>query len=73
MKGCLLDQTIIAGIGNIYSDEILFAAGIYPGRPANPAFGLQILFRRYFIFFYKKEKPFRDHLGKTFPEGAAVL
>ena len=35
VKGCLLDQTIIAGIGNIYSDEILFAAGIYPGRPAN--------------------------------------
>ncbi|MEG1825566.1 MAG: DNA-formamidopyrimidine glycosylase [Cloacibacillus sp.] len=31
IKGALLDQTVIAGIGNIYSDEILFAAGIYPG------------------------------------------
>lgn len=35
VKACLLDQTVIAGIGNIYSDEILFAAGIHPGRPAN--------------------------------------
>lgn len=34
IKECLLDQGIIAGIGNIYSDEILFAAGIYPARPA---------------------------------------
>ena len=35
VKECLLNQSIIAGIGNIYSDEILFAAGIYPARPAN--------------------------------------
>lgn len=35
VKECLLDQSIIAGIGNIYSDEILFAVGIYPARPAN--------------------------------------
>lgn len=34
IKECLLDQSVIAGIGNIYSDEILFASGIYPARPA---------------------------------------
>lgn len=34
VKECLLDQSVIAGIGNIYSDEILFSAGIYPARPA---------------------------------------
>lgn len=34
VKECLLDQSIIAGIGNIYSDEILFTAGIYPACPA---------------------------------------
>ena len=34
-KECLLDQSVMAGIGNIYSDEILFAAKIYPARPAN--------------------------------------
>lgn len=35
IKECLLDQRTIAGIGNIYSDEILFTAGICPTRPAN--------------------------------------
>lgn len=33
VKTMLLDQSVVAGIGNIYSDEILFAAGIYPGKP----------------------------------------
>lgn len=35
IKTCLLDQNIVAGIGNIYADEILFAAGIHPARPTN--------------------------------------
>lgn len=35
IKECLLDQSVIAGIGNIYLDEILFAAHIRPIRPAN--------------------------------------
>ena len=30
IKQVLLNQTVIAGIGNIYSDEILFAAKIHP-------------------------------------------
>lgn len=34
IKDWLLCQQFVAGIGNIYSDEILFAAGIYPGREA---------------------------------------
>ena len=32
IKEMLLDQTLIAGIGNLYSDEILYAAGIHPER-----------------------------------------
>ena len=32
VKSMLLDQSIVTGIGNIYSDEILFAAGIRPDR-----------------------------------------
>ena len=32
IKATLLDQTVIAGIGNIYADEALFRAGIRPGR-----------------------------------------
>ena len=34
IKALLLDQTIIAGFGNIYADESLFAAKIHPARPA---------------------------------------
>ena len=34
IKECLLDQGVIAGIGNIYSDEILFRTGISPACPA---------------------------------------
>lgn len=32
IKQILMDQTVIAGIGNIYSDEILFEAKIHPFR-----------------------------------------
>jgi formamidopyrimidine-DNA glycosylase len=35
IKECLLDQSVIVGIGNIYSDEILFRAKICPTRPAD--------------------------------------
>jgi formamidopyrimidine-DNA glycosylase len=34
IKSALLDQTLIAGIGNIYADESLHLAGINPQRPA---------------------------------------
>lgn len=32
IKTVLMDQTILAGIGNIYSDEILWEAGVHPER-----------------------------------------
>jgi formamidopyrimidine-DNA glycosylase len=32
LKSLLMDQRFVAGIGNIYSDEILFLAGLHPGR-----------------------------------------
>jgi formamidopyrimidine-DNA glycosylase len=35
LKGALTDQTLIAGIGNAYSDEILHAAKISPFKMAN--------------------------------------
>jgi len=35
IKKVLLDQTAIAGIGNIYADEILFESGISPLRKAD--------------------------------------
>lgn len=35
LKAFLLDQSIIAGLGNIYVDEALFAAGVRPTRRVN--------------------------------------
>jgi formamidopyrimidine-DNA glycosylase len=35
VKAALLDQGIVAGIGNMYADEALFAARIHPLRKAN--------------------------------------
>ena len=34
IKAALLDQSVVAGVGNIYADESLFRAGIQPLRPA---------------------------------------
>lgn len=35
IKAALLDQGVVAGIGNYLADEILFDAGIHPGAAAN--------------------------------------
>ncbi|MGB0066387.1 MAG: bifunctional DNA-formamidopyrimidine glycosylase/DNA-(apurinic or apyrimidinic site) lyase [Terracidiphilus sp.] len=35
VKAALLNQTLLAGVGNIYADESLFQAGIGPRRRAN--------------------------------------
>ena len=35
IKATLLDQTVIAGLGNIYVDEALFAARVHPATPSN--------------------------------------
>lgn len=35
LKSHLLDQTTLAGVGNIYADEALFAAGLHPTRRSN--------------------------------------
>lgn len=35
IKALLLDQAVLAGVGNIYADEALFLAGVRPGRRAS--------------------------------------
>lgn len=35
IKSAILDQGVLAGVGNIYADEALFAARIHPTRPAH--------------------------------------
>lgn len=42
IKALLLNQKLIAGLGNIYVDETLFAAGIRPTRRANTLTKLEI-------------------------------
>lgn len=32
VKGALLDQRVVAGLGNIYADEVLYSAGVHPAR-----------------------------------------
>ncbi len=39
IKSVLLNQELIAGIGNMYADEALFAARIHPQRPADSLTG----------------------------------
>lgn len=41
IKGLLLDQKIVSGIGNIYVDEALFDARIHPTRKANTLTGAE--------------------------------
>ena len=35
VKPALMDQKLVAGIGNIYADEVLHRAGVHPERPAS--------------------------------------
>jgi formamidopyrimidine-DNA glycosylase len=35
IKSVLLNQSFVSGLGNIYTDEALFAAGIHPSHPAD--------------------------------------
>ena len=39
MKALLLDQRLVAGVGNIYADEALWAAKIHPETPAGSSRG----------------------------------
>lgn len=42
IKAVLLDQTAVAGLGNIYADEVLFQANIRPERSANSLAELEV-------------------------------
>lgn len=70
VKSCLLEQNVIAGIGNIYSDEILFAAGIHPARPAHSLTGeewerLAAAIPRQISYFIEKNKMTPEEYSET--------
>ncbi len=43
IKALLLDQHLIAGLGNIYSDEVLYRAGISPHRPGGSLSSVEVV------------------------------
>ena len=42
VKALLLEQSVIAGLGNLYADDALYRAGIHPERPASSLTGEEI-------------------------------
>jgi formamidopyrimidine-DNA glycosylase len=42
VKAALLDQAVLAGVGNIYADESLFEARVAPDRPAGSLTGEEV-------------------------------
>jgi formamidopyrimidine-DNA glycosylase len=42
IKTALMDQTVIAGLGNVYADEILFRARLHPQRRASELNGEEV-------------------------------
>ena len=63
IKSALLDQSLIAGLGNIYVDESLFAAAIHPLTPADQLDAPQIAALNRAI--KKTLKKAIDHRGST--------
>ena len=59
VKAALLDQSFIAGLGNIYVDEALFRAGIRPTKKAS-------------LISQKKAEELLQHSGEVMQEAIAV-
>ena len=55
IKTALLDQTVIAGIGNIYADECLYLAKIHPLRPARDVSAAELKVLRRKISFVLRQ------------------
>ncbi len=64
IKKVLMDQKHLVGVGNIYANEALFAAGIDPSRPANQVTGDQ--YRRLYRHTRRILRAAIDAEGTTF-------
>ena len=68
IKECLMEQSVVAGIGNIYSDEILFTAKIDPRRAASSLTRTEweclaaVIPERLAFFIEKNEMPPKEYL-----------
>ncbi|HOZ56106.1 MAG TPA: bifunctional DNA-formamidopyrimidine glycosylase/DNA-(apurinic or apyrimidinic site) lyase [bacterium] len=64
VKSLLLNQKLIAGIGNIYADEVLFAAGVLPDRQAKSLSNKEV--KKIFVASQKIIALAIKHRGTTF-------
>lgn len=64
LKAVLLDQSVLAGVGNIYADEALFAAGVHPALRADRASLPEV---------ERLARSIRDTLGRAIQAGGSTL
>lgn len=64
IKAVILNQAVVAGVGNMYADEALFRAGIHPLRPAS---SLSLTEAR------KLHRAIRDRLRLAIKKGGASI
>lgn len=73
IKNALLDQSLVAGVGNIYADESLFLTGIHPLTPANKVKFPGVLFEAHLLLFQmaiqQKGTTIRNYRGADGKEG----
>lgn len=70
LKSLLMDQKFIAGIGNIYSDEILFQAGLRFDRTSDSLSPQEV--RRLFRALIEVLQEAVKYRGSTLPDGGFV-
>jgi formamidopyrimidine-DNA glycosylase len=70
LKTVLLDQTFIAGLGNIYTDEILFHAGLRYDRTSDSLSSMEI--RRLYRALVEVMHEAIKHRGSTLGDGQYV-
>jgi len=72
VKGALLKQSLVAGIGNVYADEILFQTGVRPDTKMNRLSGgeLETLYRNLRVVLEKAAAP--DESLDELPRGSIL-
>jgi len=68
LKPLLMDQKVISGLGNIYSDEVLFAAGLRYDRMSNTLSSGEV--RRLYRAIQEVVQEAIRHRGTTLPDEA---
>src|SRR5207253_4985470 len=75
LKAVLLDQRVVAGVGNIYADESLFAARLHPARLGSSLTAREVSRLREAVpavltrAIDKRGSTIRDYVGGSGPGG----